>query len=362
MDHLVLDLGRDMLLLPSPCDDTCHVVVDDRDPRGRGRDDFSSDGIDQTSVDVLGRVLGADDHAEEIEEEPLVLLVGVVIQDLDVDELLRLSGSEVQHALHLDVVRIRLVPIVGRRLGRAIPAPVLDYGHHLRHTPPQNLHTHDAGILEHHVVRGPELDAAGRPIRILLLHRVHRHDLAPVAQAQKIHRTVFVYGSFDLLASKHLASGRDPVLGPGRLLAALQRDNLHHLLVRDLAAVVLSDLHLHLRQLLLGDVCSDDVAIAHVRRPAAGGQVPYVRSIGDRHQDRKEQEGENALPRIHHMRRDQQKDYDHPDVSENGEDCRDGIHLCLLDLTDLAVGDRADADRDDDEEVEGRAPDNGRGS
>ena len=78
-----------------------------------------------------------------------------------------------------------------------------------------------------------------------------------------------------------------------------------------------------------------------------------VRCVGNDDQDGEEEEGEDGLPDLHLVCRDNNKDDDQPDVSKDGGGGRYDEDREVLDPPDLHVGDPCDADGGDGQQVEG---------
>mmetsp|Transcript_2105 Transcript_2105/g.6297 ORF Transcript_2105/g.6297 Transcript_2105/m.6297 type:complete len:383 (-) Transcript_2105:367-1515(-) len=87
--------------------------------------------------------------------------------------------------------------------------------------------------------------------------------------------------------------------------------------------------------------------------------LPLVRVEGEQHEQREHQERDHGLPHVDNVGRRHHEDDDQPEVRPNGKGCGDGVHSHVGDLAAVVRGNRHNADRNDDEEIEGGGADDG---
>eukprot|EP00966_Prymnesium_polylepis_P041390 960406-Prymnesium_polylepis.3 len=87
--------------------------------------------------------------------------------------------------------------------------------------------------------------------------------------------------------------------------------------------------------------------------------LPLVRVEGEQHEQREHQERDHGLPHVDNVGRRHHEDDDQPEVRPNGKGCGDGVHSHVGDLAAVVRGNRLNADRNDDEEIEGGGADDG---
>mmetsp|Transcript_50632 Transcript_50632/g.151395 ORF Transcript_50632/g.151395 Transcript_50632/m.151395 type:complete len:266 (+) Transcript_50632:1827-2624(+) len=169
----------------------------------------------------------------------------------------------------------------------------------------------------------------------------------------------------DPLAAGDGARGGDSVLRPGLRALGLYEHDLGDLIRRQRISglvIVPSDPCVQLRQLLLRHLRREDERVAHGGRLVVLREVAPICEVGEGDEHREKQEGDNALPWLNDVLGACLKDDQQPNVRKDGEEGGQEVDRQLLDPLVLTRGDSGDTDRDDAEEVERSAADNGRGS
>mmetsp|Transcript_72695 Transcript_72695/g.157112 ORF Transcript_72695/g.157112 Transcript_72695/m.157112 type:complete len:831 (-) Transcript_72695:130-2622(-) len=268
----------------------------------------------------------------ELNREVLVLLEVSVVDDGDLDDLPLAIRPKLQGALgHLKVLAALRSAVDG--LVAHLHCATLHF------TGADDLDLHLADALHHGVGAGCKLDC--RDLHLLLVLRiVERHDLARLG---------------GLLSLHHLGAngGLHSVGGTRDLLAVLPLHDIKQLLVAH-GSVPLQNLDLS-----LGHFVVVHRAQLLARLPLA--EPADVSPVGEDGQEREHEEGDDCLPHVDNLGGDDHDDEEEPDVREDGEEGGDGVHVRVLDVANVSTIDRDDADRGDDQEVEGGAPHN-RGS
>mmetsp|Transcript_60819 Transcript_60819/g.131961 ORF Transcript_60819/g.131961 Transcript_60819/m.131961 type:complete len:216 (+) Transcript_60819:2018-2665(+) len=140
-------------------------------------------------------------------------------------------------------------------------------------------------------------------------------------------------------------------------------DELHHLIIGEVASMLLTDFLRHLSDFVFSEVVrqttAQDLSFLGAVRLA---EVAFIREEGQHDEDRKEEEGENALPDLDFVRRENYDDEHHPHVSEHGEGRCDGVDGHLLDVTHFTVRKRTNTDGADNQQIEGSTADDGAGT
>mmetsp|Transcript_15290 Transcript_15290/g.38831 ORF Transcript_15290/g.38831 Transcript_15290/m.38831 type:complete len:257 (+) Transcript_15290:1198-1968(+) len=233
---MILGLLFASVFLLLPGNYTSHVIVDDHD--GRGGDLTENCPLPPVRFDVGG--VGARNHNRvvQVDKEFFVLLVGIIIPDLNLNGLLGCARFKCDAALGMDVVTLALVRrLPPLRLRGPISGPELHRGGAREVARALDFDDFDAGVLEHGVLLGRELEDAHvlvllrlpRPGLALLLHR---QDL--LARQQRPHAGRARPPLQPHALSAHDPSrGPDPVVGPAAVVGTLHGDDLLHLLVGD---------------------------------------------------------------------------------------------------------------------------------